>query len=391
MKKLLVLGGTRMQIPVMKHARSLGHKVISCDYLPDNPGHSYSDEYHNVSTTDQNAVLELSRRLAIDGILAFASDPAAPTAAFVADQLGLPGAGQAAVESLSDKGQFRQLLHRLDLPAPDFCVGNDLNQLQTECSRLKLPAIVKPVDSSGSKGVGRLDKHSDLPPLFHAAAPFSRTGNVIVEEYIDGPQLHGDGFVLDGSLKFCLLGDHHFNGIVNSSTFYPSSLSRDPLDEIERQVRCVLSAVNFRGGGINIEARVRESDGQVFLIEIGPRNGGHFTHHAIELACGFDLVQAAVDHALDAPYRNQQVAFTDCAANLVLYASTAGRLKSIEFLPGMPASLVAVHLYKSPGDLVESSWNSANAVGVALLKFAAVKHMHEFMRNPSRFAWIAID
>ena len=81
MKKLLILGGTYFQIPAIKYAKSRGYYVITCDYLPENPGHKFSDEYYNISTTDKDAVLELSKSLNIDGILCFASDPAALTAA----------------------------------------------------------------------------------------------------------------------------------------------------------------------------------------------------------------------------------------------------------------------------------------------------------------------
>ena len=91
MKKLLMLGGAMQQIPAIKQAREMGHYVITCDYEPTNPGHKYANEYYNVSTTDLKGVLNLAKELDIDGIVAYASDPAAPTAAYVAEKLGLPG------------------------------------------------------------------------------------------------------------------------------------------------------------------------------------------------------------------------------------------------------------------------------------------------------------
>ena len=91
MKKILMLGGSMQQIPIIKRAKEMGLYVITCDYCPDNPGHKFADEYYNVSTTDLDAVLELAKRLNIDGIVAYASDPAAPTAAYVSEKLGLPG------------------------------------------------------------------------------------------------------------------------------------------------------------------------------------------------------------------------------------------------------------------------------------------------------------
>ena len=90
MKRLLMLGGSLYQTYAIKEAKRLGYYVITCDYLPSNPGHKYADEYHNVSTTDKEAVLTLAKELKVDGVVAYASDPAAPTAAYVCEQLGLP-------------------------------------------------------------------------------------------------------------------------------------------------------------------------------------------------------------------------------------------------------------------------------------------------------------
>jgi formate-dependent phosphoribosylglycinamide formyltransferase (GAR transformylase) len=93
MKKLLLLGGSRFLLPVIREAKALGCHTITCDYLPDNIAHRYSDEYHNVSIVDREAVLALARELQVDGVMSFACDPGVVTAAYVAEQLGLPNVG----------------------------------------------------------------------------------------------------------------------------------------------------------------------------------------------------------------------------------------------------------------------------------------------------------
>lgn len=90
MKRIMMLGGSYFQASAIKRAKELGYYVITCDYLPDNPGHKYADEYHNVSTIDKEGVLKLAKELKIDGILAYASDVSVSTAAYVSEQLGLP-------------------------------------------------------------------------------------------------------------------------------------------------------------------------------------------------------------------------------------------------------------------------------------------------------------
>ena len=111
MKKLMILGGSRYALPVIKAAHELGCYVITCDYLPDNIAHKYSDEYCNVSIIEKGAVLETAKKLKIDGIVSFACDPGVVTAAYVAEKMGLNFAGSYESTSiLQDKGLFRQFL-----------------------------------------------------------------------------------------------------------------------------------------------------------------------------------------------------------------------------------------------------------------------------------------
>ena len=110
MKKVLLLGGSLFQVPSIETAKKMGYHTIVCDYLPDNPGQYVADEFYSVSTTDKDAVLDLARHLSIDGIVCYASDPAAPTAAYVAEQMGFPTSPYASVELLSNKDRVRDFL-----------------------------------------------------------------------------------------------------------------------------------------------------------------------------------------------------------------------------------------------------------------------------------------
>ena len=156
MKRILMLGGAMQQIPAIKAAKDKGYYTITCDYLPDNPGHKYADEYYNVSTTDEKAVLELAKKLNIDGIVAYASDPAAITAAYVAENLNLPGNPYNSVKILTQKDLFRDFLEKNRFNTPKAggytCYEDALKEIDT----FKFPVMVKPVDSSGSKGVVKI-------------------------------------------------------------------------------------------------------------------------------------------------------------------------------------------------------------------------------------------
>ena len=122
MKKLLLLGGSRYLIPIIKAAHELGIYVITCDYLPDNEGHKYADEYHNISIIDREAILDLAIELKIDGILSFATDPGVVVAAYVADRLNLPSPPYESVRILQNKDLFRNFFEKESLQCT-LCEG----------------------------------------------------------------------------------------------------------------------------------------------------------------------------------------------------------------------------------------------------------------------------
>ena len=173
-KKILILGGTSFQVPCIKYAKEKGYHVITCDYLSENPGHKYSDEFYNVSTTDLQAVLKLARKLEIDGILAYASDPAAPTAAYVAEKMGLPGNSYKAVKTLSEKDLYRSFLRLKNFNTPFYGAYSSLNEFADEREEFTYPIIVKPVDSSGSKGISAVNDFWEMDKAINYAMKFSR-------------------------------------------------------------------------------------------------------------------------------------------------------------------------------------------------------------------------
>ena len=215
MRRLLILGGTHFQIPAIEYAHSRGYYVITCDYLPDNPGHRLADEYHNVSTTDKEAVLALARELNIDGILCFASDPAAPTAAYVSEQMGLAGNTLSAVQTFGEKHLWRKFLAEHGFNTPKAKSYSTIEEVDT--AEWHYPVMVKPIDSSGSKGVTKVERGEDLASAFAYALSFSRAKHIIIEEFVErvGAQIGGDGFYGEERLDFVCFGDQVVDNNIN--------------------------------------------------------------------------------------------------------------------------------------------------------------------------------
>ena len=152
MKKILILGAMGMHLPLIRRAQELGFYTITCDYIPEAPGHKIADESCFDSTTDLNAVLQLSQKLQIDAIMTYNSDPAAPTAAFVAEKLHLPGNPYQAVKTMSEKDLFRNFLRENALNHPQFFPYDKNAERLPDIPEDCYPLIVKPVDSSGISG-----------------------------------------------------------------------------------------------------------------------------------------------------------------------------------------------------------------------------------------------
>ena len=149
---------------------------ILCDQRglsSDNPAHKFADEYHNVSTIDREAVLALARELCIDGIVSYASDVAAPTAAYVAEQLGLPTNPLESVMILTHKNLFRKFMKENGFPMPEGKSFTDREEARRFYEQISGTVMVKPVDSSGSKGVVKVSRMADFDAAWEEAMSYS--------------------------------------------------------------------------------------------------------------------------------------------------------------------------------------------------------------------------
>jgi len=258
-----MLGGSLYQVYAIKEAVRLGYYVITCDYLPSNPGHKYAHEYHNVSTTDKDAVLELARKLQVDGIVAYASDPAAPTAAYVCEKLGLPTSPYESVETLSKKDLFRQYLKEHGFNVPHAKGYTSYEDALADIDSFRLPVMVKPVDSSGSKGINKLTDKSRLKEFVEDALKYSRDKRFLIEEFIvkKGYQISGDAFSVDGKLVFHCFGNEYYSSQVTKDfaplgECWPLLMDRSVEDKLCADLQRLITSLGMKSTAYNVEAIV---------------------------------------------------------------------------------------------------------------------------------------
>lgn len=386
MARLLCLGAAASQVPIIRRAREAGHEVLTTDYLPDNPGHRLAHRAYGVSTTDREGVLALARAEAIDGIVAFASEPAAPTAAYVSEKLGLPGNSLASVECLSHKGRFRRLLQQSALASPRFATASSLETAYA-LLRERIPEgpsswLIKPVDASGSKGVSRwevpvqtaltsacLEKgESSLRAAFAA----SLSGEIILEEAIVtlGPQIHGEALVHNGQVVLCSLGDECFSPfrpLVPFATILPSlAHSGELLAACTELVQQIVTASGYRNGGMNVE--IRRGPDALYAVELSARSGGSFMTRLAQLATGCDLVQANLEMALGTYTPQTWTSQPGWYILLDVHSEHAGVLAETALPPDLRDCLVESQMFYAPGDTVPAFADSRDVIGSLLLK-----------------------
>lgn len=387
MKKLLLLGGDTALIPIIKAAKQKGVYVVTCDYLPDNVAHKYSDHYINHSTTDKEDILRDAIELGIDGVLTF-TDSGVYSAAYVAEKMGLPSPGPLrSIEILQNKDKFRAFLRAEELNAPKFKEYLTKESYLREKESLTLPVIVKPIDSAGSKGVTIIRSIEDFEAAYETAVQFSNRGGVIVEDYIEpiGAQIHGDCYVKNGELEFIYLGDHHFDNTINNlvpiSTTWPSAHSEEHINAVKEQISEVIKRCGFKQGSINIEARISKKDGKAYLIDVGARNGGNFTPIVIQYASGFDFVDSSINYALGLPQSQYKVENKGFFAYMVIHAKKDGLFEHVEISDCLKPHIIEQYMYYKKGEKVRTFKGANAAIGIVIVQFSSNEEMWNFVDN----------
>lgn len=399
MKKLLMLGGSHLQVPAIKKAREMGHYVITCDYLEHNPGHQFAHEYYNVSTTDKDAVLELAKKLKVDGIVCYVADSGAPTVAYVAEKLGLPSYPSKSIEILTNKDKFRQFQKENGFNIPKARGYSSYEEAEADFHNFKMPVMIKPVDSSGSKGISKMDNIALLKEKVSNALNFSRAKRFIIEEYIEnyGPHVGGDGFCVNGQLVFRCFSNEYFsndrlNPFVSIIATWPYVMPERIQNKIHDEIQRVLSLLNMQTGALNFDIRV-DGEENVYIIEMAPRNGGDYNPHAIKYATGVDLIEYTIKAALGEDCTDlKMVAPKGYWASYLLDSSNNGVLKGIEIEEEFEKNnIVEFDSVVNKGERIYALSGSHEKVGIIILKFASMNEMDHKMSNIENLVKVIVE
>lgn len=393
MKKLLLLGGARYAIPVIEAAHKLGIHIITCDYLPDNYAHQFSDEYCNVSIIDKDAVLKKAKELKIDGIMSFACDPGVVTAAYVAEKMGLPGCGSyKSVSILQNKGLFRKFLTENGFTVPTARSYSSISQALSEKKLFKGAVIVKPVDSAGSKGVTRVDSMEKLEFSIKHALDFSHCNEFIIEDFIEkkGCSSDSDSFSVNGEFKYISFSNQYFdqnaeNEYTPSAFCWPSTMSTKCQKELANELQRLIKLLSMGTSIYNIETR-EGIDGKTYIMEVSPRGGGNRLAEVIRYATGVDLITNSVKASIGLPVDNiEQIDYKGFWAEIILHGDKTGIFKGIEISDKIKKYLYEEDLWIKKGDKVENFSGANKAIGTLVFNFDSQELQHEVMYSLNNY------
>lgn len=386
-KKILLLGGSAQQIVAIETAKKLGFYTVLCDYLSDNPGQYIADKYYNVSTTDIEAVYNIAKIEKVDGILAYASDPAALPAAIVCERLGLPTNSAKSVEILGLKHLWRKFLkeHGFACPkAATFSPSISKADFDVLVKDFTFPIVIKPTDSSGSKGVSVLHDLENSEQAIAWADSYSRNKVLIVEEFIHRSfpnVIGGDIFVWDGKIvlygEMSCLRDEKGRSLIPIGKCKPAGLSLKQQSNVHNELQRLVDILQIRFGEMNIEILLDNND-QVHFLELGPRAGGNMIPLQLSDAWGVDLVKANVLAALG---QNPNITLDEqrgCFFTYVLHSYQEGIFKDVEYADEIIPYIYRKVIYKKVGDVVEFFDGAGKALGILFIHVATEERMNDF-------------
>jgi len=301
MRKFMILGSSILQLPAIKQAKEMGLKVVAVDMDPNAVGFNEPDiEKEIISTIDVPAVVEAAKRHNVCGVITVASDMPMRSVAAVAEEMGLIGVSSETAVKATNKADMRRAFEENGVASPKSCRVSNKEEFNKAVENFDKNFIIKPADNSGSRGIYLVENKLDAERAYEYSHRFSRGGEVVVEEFMSGPEVsvellavNGEHHVLQVTDKLTT-GAPHFVEIGHSQ---PSRLPKTDVEAIKALAIQAAKAVGIENGPGHAEI-ILTKDGPK-MVEIGARmGGGCITTHLVPLSTGINMTKATIQTAL---------------------------------------------------------------------------------------------
>ena len=300
MKKILILGAGIYQVPLIKTAQKMGVETIVVSIPGNYPGFEIADKVYYENTTDYEAVLRIARDEQIDGIVTAGTDVAVITIGKVCDELGLTGLSEEAAVIATDKMRMKEVYEEFGVRTARYRkVFFDSADLAGQINMLNMPLMFKSVDSSGSRGIVKVNSADEFDAAVSAVRANTRSDYFIVEEFLSGEEFGAQAFVRNGKVEFILPhGDYVFTGDtgVPIGHFAPYDLSKETIEDAAQQLRLAIKAMGLDNCAVNADFIL--VDGKTYVLEIGGRSGATCLAELTAIYYDFDYYEKIIRTAL---------------------------------------------------------------------------------------------
>lgn len=364
-KKLLILGGSVLQLPAIKKAKELGLYVGIIDYDKNAVGIAFADEYFNVSTIDVDKVVETAKSFKPDGIVTLATDMPMRSIAAACEALKLPGITYQTAVNATDKGEMIKVFDKNNVEHPWFYIIESIEQLQEISKEINYPCIMKPTDNSGSRGVVLVQNKEQLLENYEYSNKQSRGGSVIIEEYMRGPEVSVEIMVIDGKVHVLQVTDKLTTGaphFVEMGHSQPSRLLKEDVEKIKDLATRAVLAIGVNNGPTHVEIILTDKGPK--MVELGARMGGDcITTHLVPLSTGIDMVSATISlscgEKVDVSRKNNK------GSAIRFFRVEPGRITAIEGLENAKKikQVREITMVKKVGDVVGDIGSSTDRIG----------------------------
>ena len=390
MKKLLILGAGIYQVPLIKTAKRMGIHTIAASIPGKYPGFDIADEVCYENTVDYEAILRVAREKEVDGIVTAGTDVAVITIGKVCDALGLKGLSAEAAEIAASKLLMKAAYEEYGVRTARFRkVPFAADNYADLISDLTFPLIFKSVDSSGSRGITRVDDPSEFAAARQSALDNTRSDEFIVEEFIEGEEYGAQAFVKGGQIQFILPhGDYVFKGDtgVPIGHFAPYDLPEETLEDTRLQLEKAIKAMKLDNCAINADFIMK--DGKCYVLEIGGRSGATCLAELVSIYYGFDYYEKIIETALgmDTSFAPSPDAASNPAggipnASMLLMSDKDGTIRAQKNANEPDPSIVDIQFDYVPGDEVHKFKVGPHRIGHVITKGdtldQAVDKLHE--------------
>lgn len=375
MSKLLIIGASTLQLPAIKKAKELGYYVAVADFNPHAVGIPFADEYFNASTTDIDAITKVAERFEPNGIITLATDMPMRSIAAATTKLGLPGISFETAVNATDKAAMIKVFKNCSVESPWYYVLNDVGDLSRIRNRITFPCIVKPTDNAGSRGVILVEKADNLEEAFNYSYSQSRSGVVLIEEFMQGHEVSVEVMVVNDKPYILAVTDKLTTGapfFVEMGHSQQSRLPEADILKIKDLASRAVKAVGINNGPAHVEVMMT-TDGPK-MIELGARMGGDcITTHLVPLSTGIDMIKATIDISLGL---EPDIAPKFEKGSAIRYFDVPkGEIKSIEGIKEASCieGVQEITLIKKPGDKSTDIQSSLDRVGFVIAQSGTSK------------------